>query len=255
MPQLLKCVHVVRHLQHQKTTVMKNNLKLFVGGCFLCGVFTFLGSVVGNAISQNALFVGAIVGGVLGVVVLALIFVKLKVVHRNSMIPTITWGAMCFGTASLFAVTNLDTPVIPLLSILLIGLGCVIGNSFQLKKQQNKRFYTSVISFLLIIPTLYFVIGCVLKYEMGLSNSFTLLDWLVSSPSTAQIFNWVSPFVFIGGTAVSILLNLSVKFKPKSENLTLFSYISHLSKLNLVIAITGTLLLSILALYLLMENL
>ena len=234
---------------------MKNNLKLFVGGCFLCGIFTFLGSVIGNGISQKGLFAGAIVGGVLGVFVLTFIFAKLKVVHRKSIIPTITWGTMAFGTASLFAVTNLNTPVIPLLSVVLVGLGCVIGSAFQLNKQPNKRFYTSIISFLLIIPTLYFVIGCVLKYEMGFSNSFTLLDWLVSSPSNAQIFNLVSPFVFIGGTVISIFLNISVAFKRNSETLPLFNYLAHLSKFNLVIAITGTLLLSILMLYLAVENL
>ena len=234
---------------------MKNNLKLFVGGCFLCSVFTFLGSVIGSAISQNTLFAGAIVGGVLGVVVMTLIFVKLKVVSRNSIIPTITWGTMGFGAASLFAVTNLNTPVIPLLSVPLIGLGCVIGNAFQLKKQQNERFYTSIISFWLIIPTLYFVVGCVVKYEMGFSHSFTLLDWLVSSPSNAQIFNLASPFVFIGGTVVSILLNISVAFKRNAENLNLFNSIAHLSKFNLAIAITGMLLLFILMLYLVMENL
>ena len=234
---------------------MKNNLKLFAGGCFLSGIFAFLGSVAGNAFGQNGLFTGAIIGGVLGVVVLTFIFFKLKIVHRNSILPTITWGAMCFGTASLFAVTNLNTPVIPLLSILLIGLGCVIGNSFQLHKQQNRQFYISVISFLLIIPTFYFVIGCMLKYEMGLSKSFTLLSWLVRSPSTAQIFNLVSPVVFIGGTVSAIFLNLPLRFKPNSKNLILFSYTSHLSKLNLVSSITGALLLFILMLYVLIENL
>ncbi|HUS01873.1 MAG TPA: hypothetical protein VMY77_09110 [Chitinophagaceae bacterium] len=210
---------------------------------------------IGNAISQNALFAGAIVGGVNGVVSLTLLFAKLKIVHHDTIFPVIAWGTMCFGTASLFAVTNLNTPVIPFLSIMLVGLGCVTGNSFRLKKQQNKQFYTAVISFLLIIPALYFVIGCILKYEMGFSNSFTLLDWLVSSPSIVRVFNLVSPFVFIGGPVVSILLNISFKLKPNSEKPAVFSYALQLSKINLVVAFTGTLLLFILTLYLFVENL
>jgi hypothetical protein len=234
---------------------MKNNLKLFVGGCILCGIFTFLGSAIGNAFSHNALFAGAIIGGVLGLVLMTLIFTSLKILNRNSVLPTIVWGSLCFGTASVFAVNNLNSPVIPLLSIFLVGFGCVIGNSFKLKKRQSKQLYVPIISFILIIPALYFVIGCIVKYEMGFSNSFTLLDWLVGSSSASQMFNLVSPFVFIGGTVLSILLNISVKSTPGNEKASLFRNALQLSKLNLLLSITAMLLLFSLTVYLFVENL
>src|SRR4030095_9267448 len=141
-----------------------------------------------------------------------------NVVHRNSLLSTITWGIIFFGTASLFAVTNLNSPIIPLFSVLFVGLGCVIGNTFKLNKAQNKQFYFSVLGFLLIVPTLYFVIGSILKYNFGLSHSFTLLDSLQHSPATASKFNLISPFIFIGGTILSIVLNIPLRFKANSGN-------------------------------------
>jgi len=233
---------------------MNRNIKLFSGVSLLCGIFTFLGSILGHAINQTTLFIGAGVGGVFGIIFSVLIFLKLKVVHRDSLFSTITWGIIFFGTASLFAVTNLNSPIIPLLSVLLVGLGCVIGNTFKLNKQQTKQFYLSVLGFLLLVPTLYFVVGSFLKYNLGLSHSFTLLDWLEHSPETAQKFNLISPFIFIGGTILSIVLNISLRFKADSGNLISLRY-SSLSKINFVISFTGALLLSVLMLYLLLENL
>jgi len=233
---------------------MNRNIKLFSGVCFLCGIFTFLGSILGHAINKNTLFIGASVGGVVGIILSVLIFLKLKVVHRDSLLSTIIWGIIFFGTASLFAATNLNSPIIPLLSILLVGLGCVIGNTFKLNKQQNKQFYFSVLGFLLIVPTLYFVTGSLLKYNLGLSHSFSLLDWLQSSPVRAQEFNFISPVLFIGGTILSIILNIPLRFKADSGNLFSFRY-SGLSKINVIIAVMGIMLLSVLTLYLLLENL
>jgi hypothetical protein len=231
-----------------------NNIKLFSGVCFLCSIFTFLGSILGRAINQTALFIGAGAGGVLGIILSVLIFQRLKIIHRDSLLSTITWGIIFFGTASLFAVTNLNSPVIPLLCVLFVGLGCVIGNTFKISKHQNKQFYFSALGFLLIVPTLYFVTGSLLKYNLGLLHSFTLLDWLEHSPSTAEKFNFISPFIFIGGTILSILLNMPVRFRVKSRNLISFSYVG-LSKMNLIIAFISALLLSVLMVYLVLENL
>lgn len=225
-----------------------------MGACILCSTFTFLGSILGNAINQTMLFFGAVAGGVSGIILSVLLFLKLKIVHRNSALSTAISGIIFFGMASLFAVTNLNSPIIPLVSVLFVGIGCVIGNTFKLNKQQNKQFYLSLSGFVLIVPTLYFVAGSLLKYNFGLSHSFTLLDRLESSPITAHRFNLISPFIFIGGTMLSIVLNIPFRFKSDPRNIISFTYIG-LSKINAVIASAAATLLSVVMLYLLFENL
>jgi hypothetical protein len=81
-----------------------------------------------------------------------------------------------------------------------------------------------------------------------------LLDWLQNSPATAQKFNLISPVIFLGGTALATVLNLPLRFKAHPGHFISFSY-SRLSKINVVVACVGALLLSVLMLYLLLENL
>lgn len=230
-----------------------NNFKLFAVSCLLCGAGIFLGSIPGHAVNQAGLFIGAVVGGVCALMLAALMMLKWKVIQKDRFFSTIIWGVVFFGTATLFAVTNLNSPVIPLISIMFVGLGCVIGNSFESNAQRHKRFYLSVSGFVLIVPTLYFVIGCIVKYNLGFSDSFTLLDWLQRSPAVAQQFNIVSPFVFIGGTMLAILMNVPISLKLNTQQIISIGQIS-VSKINIVIAVLSAFLLSMLMLYLLVEN-
>jgi len=232
---------------------MKNNFKLFAVSCLLWSAGIFLGSIPGHAVNQVGLFIGAFVGGICGILLAALMMQKWKVIQKDRFFATIIWGIVFLGTASLFAVTNLNSPVIPLISILFVGLGCVVGNSFASNAQRHKRLYLSLSGFVLIVPTLYFVIGSIVKYNLGFSDSFTLLDWLQRSPAAAQQFNIVSPFVFIGGTMLAILMNVPVSFKLNTQQIISIGHIS-VSKINIVIAVLSAFLLSMLMLYLLIEN-
>ncbi len=105
----------------------RNNLLLFLFVCVLAGIATFLGSVLGHTFGQAGLYAGAITGGVIGVIVATRIAVR-----RNILGPKQFWGAtiggiLGFVLAAVIATNNLGTPVVPLASILLIGLGAVIG--------------------------------------------------------------------------------------------------------------------------------
>ena len=131
---------------------MKNNFKLFAVSCLLCGTGMFSGSISGHAVSRSGLFIGAVVGGICGIMLAALMMLKWKVLQKDRFFSTIIWGLVFFGTALLFAVTNLNSPVIPLLSILFVGLGSVVGNSFEPNAQRHKRFYLSISGFVLIVP-------------------------------------------------------------------------------------------------------
>ena len=233
---------------------MKNNVKIFLGESIFCGIFTFLGSILGHAFNQNALFTGAIIGGCSGVILSTFILARHGVINNNNLIPVMAWGIVSFGTASLFSVTNLNSPIIPLLSVLLVGFGCIMGNSFRLIKGHYIQFYFSLIGFLLIIPALYFVMGSIVKYNVGYSQSFTMLDWLNSPSPGAQVFKKLSPLVFLGGPILSIILNvLFTSKKGVGDGLLLRSY-TGLSVANLTVTITSISLLFMLTLYLFLEN-
>ena len=105
----------------------RKTMLLFVLVTFFAGVATFLGSVLGHFVGKGGLYTGAIIGGIAGVAVGTRIAVK-----RGVLGPKRYWGATIGGVLGLIlaaeiATRNLSTPVIPLASILLIGLGAIFG--------------------------------------------------------------------------------------------------------------------------------
>src|SRR3954453_8246731 len=114
-----------------KITGMKNNIIVFVGVNFVCGITTFLGSIFGHAFNQTGVFTGAIIGGTTGVILGTLLLVERKLIETSQFLSTTIWGLMFFGMAVLFAVTNLNSPIIPLISLSFVGLGCIAGKSYK----------------------------------------------------------------------------------------------------------------------------
>lgn len=100
---------------------------LFLHTCVLGGVLAFLGSVLGNAFGDTGLFVGALLGGVLGVALAAWIG-RGRLFETEAFGRVVAGGVVGFGLAAGIATSNLHTPVIPLLSIGLIGAGAVLGS-------------------------------------------------------------------------------------------------------------------------------
>ncbi|SRR6266498_864013 len=234
---------------------MKKSIIIFLSESFLCGLFTFIGSVLGHAFGQTSLFLGAMTGGFVGVILTTLMLCKTAFIKKDSFLIVILFGITSFLLASIFAVTNLNSPIIPLLGTLFVGVGCILGNSYATKKEQRKSNVHAIIGFLFILPALYFVVGSIVKYNFGVSKSFTLLDWFQSDPIRNHYFNEVSPFVFIGGILFCLLLNISFLNKPKHE-MSLFSSLTlkNIQKINLLMIITSSLLLFALSLYVIVEN-
>lgn len=105
----------------------RNKLLLFIIVCALAGIATLLGSILGRLFGHSGLNAGATIGGVVGVVAATRIAVR-----RNILGPKQFWGAtiggiLGFALAAVIAVNNLHTPIVPVASILLIGLGAVMG--------------------------------------------------------------------------------------------------------------------------------
>jgi hypothetical protein len=234
---------------------MKNNLIVFVVVNLVCGIGTFLGSTFGHAFSQAGVFIGAIIGGITGILLCILWFVKRKLIDASQLLSTTIWGLLFFGMAALFAATNLNTPLIPLLSLSFAGLGCVAGRTYKLSKGQYKHFYFALSGFLMMLPTLYFVTGSLVKYSLGFSHSFTLLDVLEHMPAATHYFNLISPFIFLGGTLLCIAMNAPVRFVTEKGKLFPLQYGAGGHKLNLIMALVGCLLVLTLMIYILLENL
>jgi hypothetical protein len=100
---------------------------LLVLTCFLGGLGAFVGSAVGHAVGETALYVGAVIGGIAGVFAATKIALTRKILSPKRFWPATTGGVLGFLLAAIIATHNMSSPVVPLLSIILIGLGTVFG--------------------------------------------------------------------------------------------------------------------------------
>jgi uncharacterized membrane protein HdeD (DUF308 family) len=105
----------------------RKNLLLFLFVCLLGGIGTFLGSILGNAFGKTGLYTGAIIGGILGVAGATKLAVSRKILGPKRYWPATVGGVLGLLLAAIIATNNMSTPVVPLASILLIGLGAVFG--------------------------------------------------------------------------------------------------------------------------------
>ena len=108
--------------------ILKNFfLMVIVSG--LDGIFILFGSFVGHSIHSLGIFAGAIMGGIVGVAAAVWVAIRLRVLDRASYGVTFLGGLIGFVLASVIAVKNLHGPLIPIASVLLIGLGAVVGKA------------------------------------------------------------------------------------------------------------------------------
>ena len=105
----------------------RKSMLLFLLVSAIAGVMTVLGSVLGHAAGKTGLYAGAIIGGIVGVVIATRIAVKRRILGPKRMWPANVGGILGLILAAEIATRNMSTPVIPLASILLIGLGAIFG--------------------------------------------------------------------------------------------------------------------------------
>lgn len=179
----------------------------------LCGLLTFLGSVIGNAFGATIIFAGAFIGGATGIYLSLQVASKFDFVDKDHRQVLFLSGLVFYSIAVLFAVTNLGSPVIPLLSILLVPVGIIAGMYILETTLREDNLLRFLISAIVITPVCYFVIGSIVKSELGLVNSFTLLDWINQSFIRKRYFNMISPLLFFGGIVITVAMNLSTTKK------------------------------------------
>ncbi|MCI0398490.1 MAG: hypothetical protein L0332_00135 [Chloroflexi bacterium] len=104
-------------------------IRLVLLMCGVAGFMTIPSSILGGAlIGDPGVFVGAVIGGLVGVLLAGWLACRLGWLTPAHYRATVAGGVVGFGLAAVIAGTNLHTPVIPLLSSSLIGLGALAGN-------------------------------------------------------------------------------------------------------------------------------
>ena len=93
----------------------------------LAGLGAVIGSILGNAAGKPGLFAGAIVGGVLGVGAAVAAITKMHWLLPEGRRGAFIGGTIGFAVAAPIAVTNLHTPLIPVLICCLAGIGLLLG--------------------------------------------------------------------------------------------------------------------------------
>ena len=95
----------------------------------LVGLLIFAGSVVGRSAGQMGLYVGAVIGGFAGVGLAGWLSTRIGLLSAAYLIPSLIGGSIGFIVAAVIAVNTLWTPIIPLASVALIGIGALIGKA------------------------------------------------------------------------------------------------------------------------------
>lgn len=100
---------------------------LFIVAWALAGLGAVVGSILGNAAGKAGLFGGAIIGGIVGVGAAVLIGSRVRWLPAADRLGAFLGGGLGFGVASPIAVSNLHTPITPILICGLAGVGLLLG--------------------------------------------------------------------------------------------------------------------------------
>jgi fructose-specific phosphotransferase system IIC component len=94
------------------------------------GFCALVGSVIGAALTHRALFAGGYLGGLLGSYGAAWLARRLSLIPVGATKATAIGTAIGFLLAATIALNTLHSPVGPILSTLLIGVGGMVGSRF-----------------------------------------------------------------------------------------------------------------------------
>jgi hypothetical protein len=93
----------------------------------LAGLGAVIGSILGNATGKPGLFAGAVLGGLVGVGAAVAALSKLQWLPLEDRRSAFIGGVVGFAVAAPIAVTNLHTPLTPVLICGLAGVGLLLG--------------------------------------------------------------------------------------------------------------------------------
>lgn len=91
------------------------------------GVAAVVGSILGNAAGPRGLMVGAVAGGILGVIAAVGAARRFAWIPREETRGASLGGLAGFALAIPITLTYMQTPLIPVLSCGLVGIGVLLG--------------------------------------------------------------------------------------------------------------------------------
>ena len=104
-------------------------VSLFVVSTILTGALAAIGSMAGHFSGpRHGVMLGGVLGGVIGATLSSRVAVRLKWISREDSFPTTLGAAIGFLAAAFIAMKTLSSPIGPILSSLLIGIGALIGS-------------------------------------------------------------------------------------------------------------------------------
>ena len=103
-------------------------IALFLTACLLGGIGGLGGSILGHSAGSIGIWVGGIVGGLLASLATARIALWRRWIGHAQLWPTTLGAAVGFLIAAAIAVNTLSSPIGPIASTLLIGVGAVVGS-------------------------------------------------------------------------------------------------------------------------------
>ena len=109
-------------------------LYLFLTTCLLTGLGGAVGSMLGNAFGKTSLWVGGVVGGLVMAYVVARLAVWRRWIDAAQWPLTAVGAAVGFLIAAAVAVRTLSSPIGPILSTTISGIGALVGSSASRKR-------------------------------------------------------------------------------------------------------------------------
>ena len=106
-------------------------MALFVAASIIGGLGGFAGSIVGAAFGKHALFAGGFAGGVLISPLTAWIATRRRWITTKAFWPTAAGAAVGFLAAAAVAINTLSSPIGPILSTALTGVGALVGSRIR----------------------------------------------------------------------------------------------------------------------------
>jgi hypothetical protein len=106
---------------------MGTRIALFLTAMVLGGLGGMGGSILGNAGGKRMLFIGGFVGGVLVAPLTAWIARRAGWIDPERTMYTAVGAAIGFILAATIAVNTLSSPIGPVVSTTLIGIGALVG--------------------------------------------------------------------------------------------------------------------------------
>jgi hypothetical protein len=101
---------------------------LFLLMCLLAGVGGAVGSMAGHAVGPGGLLTGGVIGGAAFVVAGIYLAARWGWIRKSQRTWTMVGGALGFTAAVLVALSTVASPIGPVLSTTLVGLGAVLGS-------------------------------------------------------------------------------------------------------------------------------